>query len=165
MNVRRPDRLTHQPRPLRQETGLIVSFSRATMLAYEFVDDCSKFVVLTPSHLSVTEKLAWFIRHLSDGLYLFIYSIQICEISHQTLGPSHRKCRMIFVNTGIFLNIWHCAACCTLGCCHSGLQQSARRHMRVSEGDEKSCLLWRLAYVAWWIVARLCDAAPFCAPD
>ena len=32
----------------------------------------------------------------------FIYSIQICEISHQTFGPSHRKCPtcpMIFVNT------------------------------------------------------------------
>ena len=33
----------------------------------------------------------------------FIYSIQICEISHQTFGPSHRKCPtcpMIFMNTG-----------------------------------------------------------------
>ena len=32
----------------------------------------------------------------------FMYSIQICEISHQTFGPSHRKCPtcpMIFVNT------------------------------------------------------------------
>ena len=32
----------------------------------------------------------------------FIYSIQNCEISHQTFGPSHRKCPtcpMIFVNT------------------------------------------------------------------
>ena len=32
----------------------------------------------------------------------FIYSIQICEISHQTFGPGHRKylmCPMIFVNT------------------------------------------------------------------
>ena len=32
----------------------------------------------------------------------FIYSILICEISHQTSGPSHRKCPtcpMIFVNT------------------------------------------------------------------
>ena len=32
----------------------------------------------------------------------FIYSIKICEISHQTFGPSHRKCPtcpMIFVNT------------------------------------------------------------------
>ena len=32
----------------------------------------------------------------------FIYSIQICEISHQTFGPSHQKCTvcpMIFVNT------------------------------------------------------------------
>ena len=31
-----------------------------------------------------------------------IYSIQICEISYQTFGPSHRKCPMcpmIFVNT------------------------------------------------------------------
>ena len=27
----------------------------------------------------------------------FIYSIQICEISHQTFGPSHRKC----------LTLWH----------------------------------------------------------
>ena len=34
----------------------------------------------------------------------FIYSIQSCEISHQTFGPSHRKCPtypMIFVNTEI----------------------------------------------------------------
>ena len=34
----------------------------------------------------------------------FIYSIQICEISHQTFGPSHRKCPMcpmIFMNTGM----------------------------------------------------------------
>ena len=30
-----------------------------------------------------------------------LYSIQICEISHQTFGPSHRKCPMIFVNTGL----------------------------------------------------------------
>ena len=29
---------------------------------------------------SVPEKLSWFIRHLSDGLY--IYFVQICEISH-----------------------------------------------------------------------------------
>ena len=32
----------------------------------------------------------------------FVYSIQICEISHQTFGPSHRKCPMclmIFMNT------------------------------------------------------------------
>ena len=29
----------------------------------------------------------------------FIYSIQICEISHQTFGPSHWTCPMIFVNT------------------------------------------------------------------
>ena len=45
----------------------------------------------------------------------FIYSIQICEISHQTFGPSHRKCRMcpmIFMNTVInmikltSLDIW-----------------------------------------------------------
>ena len=49
---------------------------------------------------SVHEKLSRFIRHLSNGL---IYSIQICEISHQTFGPSNRKwptCPMIFVNTG-----------------------------------------------------------------
>ena len=49
--------------------------------------------------ISVPEKLSWFIRHLSDGL---IYSIQICEISHQTFGRSHRKCPMcpmIFMNT------------------------------------------------------------------
>ena len=34
----------------------------------------------------------------------FIYSIQICEISHQIFGPSHQKCLtcpMIFVNTAI----------------------------------------------------------------
>ena len=34
----------------------------------------------------------------------FIYSIQICEISHRTFGPSHRKCPMcpmIFMNTGM----------------------------------------------------------------
>ena len=34
----------------------------------------------------------------------FICSIQICEISHQTFGPSHRKCPtcpMIFVNTDV----------------------------------------------------------------
>ena len=24
----------------------------------------------------------------------FVYSIEICEISHQTFGPSHRKCPM-----------------------------------------------------------------------
>ena len=44
----------------------------------------------------------------------FIYSIQICEISHQTFGPSHRKCPtcpMIFVNTGMLdshcdLKLW-----------------------------------------------------------
>ena len=33
----------------------------------------------------------------------FINSIEICEISHQTFGPSHRKCPicpMIFMNTG-----------------------------------------------------------------
>ena len=33
----------------------------------------------------------------------FIYSIQICEISHQTFGPSHRKCPtcpVICMNTG-----------------------------------------------------------------
>ena len=32
----------------------------------------------------------------------FIYSIEICEISHQTFGPSHRKCPMcpmILMNT------------------------------------------------------------------
>ena len=32
----------------------------------------------------------------------FIYSVQICEISHQTFGPGHWKCAtcpMIFVNT------------------------------------------------------------------
>ena len=32
----------------------------------------------------------------------FIYSIQICEISHQTFGPSHQKCLTclkIFINT------------------------------------------------------------------
>ena len=32
----------------------------------------------------------------------FIYSIQICEISHKSFGPSHRKCPMcpmIFMNT------------------------------------------------------------------
>ena len=37
----------------------------------------------------------------------FIYSIQICEISHQTFGPGHRKCpmcQMIFVNTAINQN-------------------------------------------------------------
>ena len=48
---------------------------------------------------SVPEKLSWFIRQMSDGL---IYSIQICEISHQTFGRSHRKCPMcpmIFMNT------------------------------------------------------------------
>ena len=51
-------------------------------------------------YFSVPEKLSWFIRHLSDGQY----SIQICEISHQTFGPSHRKCPtclMIFMNTDI----------------------------------------------------------------
>ena len=35
----------------------------------------------------------------------FIYSIQNCEISHQTFGPSHQKCPtcpMIFVNTAIY---------------------------------------------------------------
>ena len=34
----------------------------------------------------------------------FIYAIQICEISHQTFGPSHRKCPMcpmIFMNTAV----------------------------------------------------------------
>ena len=44
----------------------------------------------------------------------FIYSIQNCEISHQTFGPSHRKCPtcpMIFVNTAIsnfevYLILW-----------------------------------------------------------
>ena len=49
---------------------------------------------------SVAEKCWWFIRHSSDGLY-FICSIQICEICHQTFGPSHQKCPtclMIFVN-------------------------------------------------------------------
>ena len=38
----------------------------------------------------------------------FIYSIQICEMSHQTFGPSHRKCPTcpkIFVNT--VLVRWH----------------------------------------------------------
>ena len=38
----------------------------------------------------------------------FIYSIQICEISHQTFGPSHRKCPtcpMIFVNTATQVNV------------------------------------------------------------
>ena len=33
----------------------------------------------------------------------FMYSIKICEISHQTFGPSHWKwptCPMIFMNTG-----------------------------------------------------------------
>ena len=40
------------------------------------------------------------IRNFYDGLY--IYSIQICKIFHQTFGPSHRKyltCLMITVNT------------------------------------------------------------------
>ena len=39
----------------------------------------------------------------------FIYSIQICEISHQTFGPSHQKCPtcpMIFVNTVHVLSIF-----------------------------------------------------------
>ena len=34
----------------------------------------------------------------------FIYSIQICDISHQTFEPSHRKCPMclmIFMNTAL----------------------------------------------------------------
>ena len=38
----------------------------------------------------------------------FIYSILICEISHQTSGPSHRKCPtcpMIFVNTGLSISM------------------------------------------------------------
>ena len=75
---------------------------------------------------SVAEKLSWFIRHLSDGLYIdglvqercnsianalelrlsstnpWICSLQTCEISHRTFGPGHRKCLMcliIFVNT------------------------------------------------------------------
>ena len=37
-------------------------------------------------HTSIPEKPSWFIRHLSD-----MYAIQICEISHQTYGPSHWK--------------------------------------------------------------------------
>ena len=47
---------------------------------------------------NVAEKLTWSIRHLSNGLY----TIQICEISQQTFGPSHQKCPtcpMISVNT------------------------------------------------------------------
>ena len=37
----------------------------------------------------------------------FMYSIQIREISHQTFGPSHRKCPtcpMIFVNTAYVIH-------------------------------------------------------------
>ena len=53
---------------------------------------------------SVTEKLSWFIRHMSDQTYVrwALYSIPNCDISHQTFGPSHQKCLtcpMIFVNT------------------------------------------------------------------
>ena len=47
------------------------------------------------------QKLPWFIRHLSEGLY---NSIQNCEITHQTFGPIQRKCPtcpMIFVNTAV----------------------------------------------------------------
>ena len=41
----------------------------------------------------------------------FICSIQICEISHQTFGPSHRKCPtcpMILVNTGCMAYFFQC---------------------------------------------------------
>ena len=40
----------------------------------------------------------------------FIYPIQIFEISHQTFGPSHRKCQtcpMIFVNAGYNSQLWN----------------------------------------------------------
>ena len=44
----------------------------------------------------------------------FIYSIQICEISHQTFGPSHRKCPtcpMFFAYTEIISEVlWHSPA-------------------------------------------------------
>ena len=45
-------------------------------------------------YTSVPEKPS--IRHLSN-----MYAIQICEIFHQTYGPSHWKCPMIFMNTVI----------------------------------------------------------------
>ena len=56
---------------------------------------------MSQHNISVTEKLSWFIRHLNCPMG-FIYSIQFCEISHQTFGPSHLKCPtcpMVFVNT------------------------------------------------------------------
>ena len=56
---------------------------------------------------SVLEKLSWFIRHLSDGLYIFYCKFVKSLNGH--LGPSHRKCPMclmIFMNTGIQVIIW-----------------------------------------------------------
>ena len=57
--------------------------------------------------VSVPEKLSWFIRHLSDGLYtLYIVS----NLSHRTFGPSQWKCLMcpmIFMNTGVCVCVNH----------------------------------------------------------
>ena len=58
-----------------------------------------------PGHQSsLSQPVLPKIFHGSSDIYPmgFIYSVQNCEISHQTFGPSHRKCPtcpMIFVNT------------------------------------------------------------------
>ena len=57
---------------------------------------------LSATVIAVSCVIWWWIRPCYNSTWL--YSIQYCEISHQTLGPSHRKCPkcpMIFVNTGI----------------------------------------------------------------
>ena len=65
--------------------------------------------------LSVPEKLSWFIRHICP--MGFVWSIQICEISHQTFGPSRRKCVQWFswtLNSSAVLQkrLNYIACCC-----------------------------------------------------
>ena len=72
----------------------------------------SRAACRVPCKRSFTEKLSWFIRHLSSG---FRYSIQNSQIPHQTFRPSHRKCPtclMIFVNTVYMApEFWHPPRC------------------------------------------------------
>ena len=41
--------------------------------------------------LVLPKKLSRFIKHLSNGLYIFSIQFQNCEIYHQTFGPGYRK--------------------------------------------------------------------------
>ena len=56
----------------------------------------------TMNPMEATTNISQLCRYSVQCPMGFIYSIQICEISHQTFGSSHQKCLMcpmIFMNT------------------------------------------------------------------